>query len=290
MAMPNQLPSRFLIALLALSALAATALPAAAQTVVRQQTLGIAQTGKLTHTQAARVPSSAPGELLFEGRRIEDFFNQSAPGAVSEVPDPAGVRPRALRLTVDDSDVAPVTPTEDPRAQLGSPAVAAPGDEFWWSFSFFLPHSFPAQVPDWLLVAEGPYGRPWNGSPPVSVGIGGDEMGWQRNATYGYDVPWSQPFERGKWTDVLMHVRFAGDGFVEIWVDGEQVTFFGPDSVNPNDEPETTRLEMATRDASNDVGENFVILQNYREAGMFDSVTVFHGPTRVGTTRASVEG
>jgi polysaccharide lyase-like protein len=290
-----RLSSRFLTTALALSALLATALPgtAAAETAVRQDTLNAGQAaGKLTQTKAARLsPSGTSGRLLFEGNQIDDFLNQSAPGAVREVSDPTGSGAKTLRMTVADSDVAPITPTDDPRAQLVSPSFIEPGDEFWWHFSFYLPNDFPERVPGWLLVGEGPYGFPWNGSPPVSVGIGnGEEMGWQRNGTYDYDVPWSQSFERGKWTDVLMHIRFAGEGFVETWIDGEQVTFFGPDSYNPNDEPETTRLQMATRDESNDGGKNFIVLQNYREAGMFGSATVYHGPTKVGTTRASVEG
>ena len=42
--------------------------------------------------------------------------------------------------------------------------------------------------------------------------------------------------------------------------------------------------------ASNGGGANFVAIQNYREAGMFDSVTVLHGPVRIGTSRTAVEG
>jgi hypothetical protein len=42
-------------------------------------------------------------------------------------------------------------------------------------------------------------------------------------------------------------------------------------------------------DQTNNGGPNFFVLQNYRERGMFESVTIFHGETRVGTTRSSVE-
>jgi hypothetical protein len=47
---------------------------------------------------------------------------------------------------------------------------------------------------------------------------------------------------------------------------------------------------MQTMDHTNDGGPNFFVLQNYREHDMFNSLTVYHGPTEVGTTRASVEG
>ena len=46
---------------------------------------------------------------------------------------------------------------------------------------------------------------------------------------------------------------------------------------------------MATRDRSNDEGANFTVIQSYRKAGMFDSVSLFQGPMAIGKTRASVE-
>ncbi len=61
--------------------------------------------------------------LLFSGSRIQDFEdNQSAPGAVTEVADPAGSGRQVLKMAVDNGDVAPVTPTDNPRAQLDTPA------------------------------------------------------------------------------------------------------------------------------------------------------------------------
>jgi hypothetical protein len=236
----------------------------------------------------------ASGQLLFSGSQIRDFAdNQSAPGAVSEVPDPAGSGAQVLKMDVENSDVAPLTPTDNPRAQLLTPAFVKPGDETWWHTSFYLPADFPKDVPGWVNVIEGPYGPPYDGSPPVAISIEEDEIRFQRGDTYDYDVPWHEPIERGKWVDVLLHTRFGSNGFVELWIDGQQVTFFdNPEdrhNFNPFHEAPTQHLEMATMDHTNDGGPNFFVLQNYREAGMFKSLTLYHGPTEVGTSREAVE-
>lgn len=238
-------------------------------------------------------PSSAPANegLLFSGSQISDFaFNQSAPGAVTEVADPAGSGKKVLKFTVDNKDVAPITPTHDPRAQLVTPAFVHPGDETWWHTRFYLPADFPSNIPGWVTVLEGPYGPPWDGSPPVSISVDDGEIRFQRDDTYAWDIPWQEPIQRGKWIDVVFHSRFGHDGFVELWIDGKQVTFFENSPHNPLEEGPTQHLDMQTMDHTNDGGPNFFVIQNYRQANMFNSLTVYHGPTEVGTTRQSVEG
>jgi polysaccharide lyase-like protein len=209
---------------------------------------------------------------------------------VSEVPDPAGGGESSLKMTVSDSDVYPLTPTSDPRAQLDSPSIINPGDEFWWSSKFYLPADFPSSVPGWLTVMEGPYGAPYDGSPPWHIELNGEHIQWTRNDTYKWDVPWQMPLVRGSWVNVMLHDRFGSDGFVEMWIDGQQVTFFAGHTYNPNGEAPTQRLEMQTMDHSNDGGPNFAVIQSYRQAGIFSSVTLFQGPMLLGSTRASVEG
>lgn len=241
--------------------------------------------------RAAKRPQTPSGPLLFRGTKISDFkLNQSAPGAVSEVADPSGGGRQVLKMTVDNSDVAPVTPTSDPRAQLLSPSIIDPGEELWWSGSFYLPGDFPSSVPGWLTMMEGPYGAPFDGTPPWHIEVNGSSLRWSRNDTYDWDVPWQMPLVKGSWVDVTVHTRFAADGWVEMWVNGQQVTFFGPGSYNPNHEPTTTRLQMATRDHSNDGGPNFTVIQSYRKADMFNSVSLFQGSMSIGTTKAAVEG
>jgi polysaccharide lyase-like protein len=241
-------------------------------------------------SRSARSAHEANPDVLFYGDQVGDFaMNQSAPGAVSEVSDPAGTGQSVMEMTVRNSDVAPVTPTSDPRAQLLSPSIIDDGEEFWWSGRFFLPADFPSSVPGWLTVMEGPYGAPFDGTPPWHIEVNGDTIQWARNDTYDYDIPWQMPLVRNRWVDVVVHERFSQDGWVEMWIDGQQITFFEPGTYNPNDEPSGTRLSMATRDHSNDGGPNFTVIQSYRKAGMFSSVSLFQGPMSIGTTKAAVE-
>jgi hypothetical protein len=137
---------------------------------------------------------------------------------------------------------------------------------------------------------EGPYGAPFDGTPPWHIEVNGSTLRWSRNDTYDWDVPWQVPLIKDSWVNVVIHERFAADGWVEMWVDGHQITFFGPGSYNPSQEATTTRLSMATRDHSNDQGSNFTVIQSYRKANMFNSVSLFQGAMAIGTTKASVEG
>jgi hypothetical protein len=237
-------------------------------------------------------PAPAPsGSLLFLGDQIKDFYlNQSAPNAITEVGDPAGSSQKVFKMVVADSDVYPITPTENPRAQLLSPTSIKPGDEIWWHSKFFLPGSFPSSVPGWLNLLEGPYGSPFNGSPPWQIQVVGNSIQWTRNRTYAWDVPWKMPLVKEKWVDVLVHERFGSSGFVEMWINGQQVTFFSGGTYNPAKVAPTTHLDMATMDSSNNGAPNSIILQSYREAGMLGSVSVFEGPLTIGTSRAAVGG
>jgi hypothetical protein len=225
---------------------------------------------------------------LFNGDSIGDFAQvQSAPRAISEVPDPLGSGETVFKLTVNDKDVYPVTPTENPRAQALSPSLIEPGDEFWLETKFMLPQDFPT-VPGWMSLVS-IYGPPFQGSSPWQIEVSGDEINWQRNDTYRYDVPWRMPLAKGRWVSILLHERFAADGWVEMWVDGEKVTFFPAGNYNPDAHQPAELLEMATMDSSNNGGANSAKIMQYREEGMFSSASVYFGALKLGESRASVE-
>jgi hypothetical protein len=254
----------------------------------------------LTDNRALSAPRPKPArfnriatesDVLFRAEHLSDFWlRQSAPGAITEAPDPAGSGQAVFKLSVGDGDVYPVTPTENPRAEMLSPPTIKAGDEIWFSSKFFLPADFPSSIPGWMNVMQGPYGEPWDGPPPWHIEVNGSSLRWTRNSTYDWDVPWQMPLVRNRWVSVIVHERFGPDGWVEMWIDGQQVTFFAGGSYNPNGVAPTQRLAMATMDSSNSASGNSVYLQSYRKAGMFASLTSYEGPLTIGRTRASVGG
>ena len=226
---------------------------------------------------------------LFHGKRISDFdLVQAAPGAVTEVPDPGGGKRTVFKMTVGNGDVYPLTPTENPRAALLTPSTIEPGEDFWWRAEVFLPRSFPSRVPTWLTFLEGPCGPPFDGTPSFHLEVTHGRIQWSRNATYDWDVPWQMPLVKGRWIRFLMHIKFAEHGFVELWVDGRRVAFFGGRSYNPNRIAPTRRLRMTVLDRSNDQGDNFAAVMSYRKAGTFPSVTLYQGPTAIARTLGSL--
>ena len=234
-------------------------------------------------------PTYSDPNLLFDGQKIEDFgLIQAAPGAISEVPDPTGSGRQVLQFTVHDDDVYPVTPTENPRAQALSPGLINPGDEFWLETKFLLPTDLP-EIPSWFGLCS-VYGAPFDGPSPWSLEIDENEFRWQRNGTYDWDIPWRAPLIKGRWVTILSHERFGSEGFIEMWVNGQQIDFFEPGNYNPNHHPQTTRLEMQTMDASNYAAPNAAKITQYRKVGMFETATDYFDQLKLGTTRASVEG
>ncbi len=243
-----------------------------------------------TPAPAPTPTESSTAGLLFSGAKIKDFsLIQSAPNAITEVADPLGGGQTVLKMTVKDSDVYPLTPTENPRAQALSPDMIKSGQEFWLSTKFLIPQDFPASVPGWLSLVS-IYGPPFAGSSPWQIGIDGTNLSWDRNASYNWDTPWKAPFVRGRWTTVLLHERFGTEGFVEMWINGEPIKFFAGSGYNPSHHAATEHLTMKTMDSSNNGGANAAKIMQYRQAGMFSTATVYFGALKVGSTRASVGG
>ncbi|HET7445521.1 MAG TPA: heparin lyase I family protein [Solirubrobacterales bacterium] len=240
----------------------------------------------LALASATAIQAGAP---RFFGATIGAFSTTyAAPGAIAEVPDPLGGSRRVLRVTVHDRDVYPVTPTDNPRASLVSPSLLQPGAEIWLATEFLVPVDYPRIPPGGWVTLASFYGPPYRSSSPWQLELSGRHLQWQRNATYGFDVPFEQRLQRGQWTSVLVHERFARRGFVELWIDGRKVRFFDGGTFNPHHHAPTFRLKMETRDRSNDYGPNSARIGQYRKAGMFNVGTLYFGPLRIGPTRASV--
>lgn len=240
-----------------------------------------------------KAAAGPPPPLFFAGLVQADFDEQAEPGAITEVPDPAGSGETVFEFTVSNEDT--LGDPETVRAQLLSPNLITDGMEFWARNAFYLPADFPEAEIDFIQLLEWPYGPPFSGSPPFGIKFANVDEGppmmlWQRNSTYAFDIPWSVPMRKGRWIEVLTHMRFAKDGWIELWIDGLPVTFFPAGSAhNPNGEEPTTRLEMEVRDKSNDGTANEAIIQSYRKLDNFDSVTSYSKGLLLGTTRSAVE-
>ncbi len=239
---------------------------------------------------AAPQPAAAEADgNYFSGHSISDFeINHSAPGAVTEPGDPAGSGGPAIEMNVNNADVYPITPTENPRAELISPPIVDPGDEVWLHTRFYVPADYPS-VPEggWVSLVSF-YGPPFNGPSPFHLELCGERLQWQRNGTYNWDVPYQTPLVRGRWIDVLVHERFASDGWIELWIDGQQIEFFASGGANPSNQAPTTRLNMATMDSSNDGGPNAAKIMQYRQLGMFQQGALYFSGLELGPTRESV--
>lgn len=238
------------------------------------------------HNQARSSGAPAPdgmsegAGLLFDGSHPFSFasLQEAAPDRIQEAPDPLGGPRKVLKFSVPDGDVYPATPTENPRAQALSPSFIRPGMEFWVKDSFMLPSSVPSNLP-WLALLS-VYGAPYDGPSPVCLQVIGDHIVLQRNRTYHDDMPWQMPLVRNRWISFVMHERFGVNGWIELWIDGQRITFANGEQ----------RLEMQTQDSSNNGGANHVKIVNYREAGSAPRVTVYHSGFKVGLTSTSIGG
>jgi hypothetical protein len=185
----------------------------------------------------------------------------------------------AARFEVHDSDHPG---SANPRAQLNSAPMHREGDERYIGWSTYFPSDFPS-IPSgaWFVFFQF-HGEPYNGSPRLGFGVSPDgRIELRRDAVYNYDRVWSQPQQRGRWTDFTVRVKWSKDpsvGFVELWVDGARQTFSNGQ----------TRLAMATIQSDQTGVEN--IATNYRKRGAIPGeVTLLHDAVKVGTSYATVQ-
>ena len=186
-------------------------------------------------------------------------------------------------MTVANGDVAPVTPTHDPRAQLVTPAFVQPGDETWWHTRFYLPASFPSDIPGWVSIARGPLRRrPMTARRPVSISVDDSEIRFQRNEHLRMRHPLAAADRTGAAGSTSSSTRaFGRDGFVELWIDGEQVTFFEDSPHNPLDEaPDPAPRACRRWTTPTTAAPTSSSSRTTAKADMFNSLTVYHGRDR----------
>jgi Polysaccharide lyase len=235
---------------------------------------------ELATTTPAPAPEPAPTPApapFFDGTRLAAWNQRLGnPAAMTEVTLDGR---QAIKMTVLDSDGERFGPTKDPRAQLSTPHLLTLGKEFFWGGYFYLPSStFGPGIPGWLNLWE-MFGEPFDESPPFELQVYKNVLRYNRNRTYGWDVPWQAPLTGflDRWVRVDAHLK-VGDktsGFVELSIDRKLVL---------------PKLQMATWDASNSGQPNVAIIQSYRQKGILPSATVYFAETKLGDTLASVGG
>jgi len=205
-------------------------------------------------------------------------------------------------LTVYDVDVYPLTPTENPRAQLQSPRILYPGMDKWLSWKTRFPADFPPISRDPALGLFDP-AQPWlDGTWLLFAQINGPPFGPPNWAmyTYGNDIvmrqrgvdgtgtvvanraSWRTRLIRGVWLDFCVRIRFAQDftGFVELWYQGRRQLLVDP--ANPL--PQRYRTVYPTINPDENAGNDFH-LTHYRGAGEFAGpVTIHHAAGRISDT------
>lgn len=179
---------------------------------------------------------------------------------------------------VYNSDVAPCTPTENPRAQLlTEEKLFLINDEAWEAWSIYFPTSFPkmnSSVNGWFLFQED-YGPPFDGSPSLGWGVGfihGEERITLNRGAPKYDSIWNIP-----------HKKFSSlpdVGFVEAFLDREAIKFIPCGGC--------TRFFTPTLHPS--MRGNGFFLNSYREHNMWPgTVDIYFDSAKVGTNRSDVE-
>jgi len=167
------------------------------------------------------------------------------------------------------------------------------GNELWYAWSIFIPtdYQYVDTTPyNYQIMGQWhdqppPGGTATGNSPPISVHYRFSADGAALRITYGLlqtGGPISTletPIQRGRWVDLMFHIRFSrgAGGFLEAWKDGVMMTsstgatrLTGPNMYN--DEPDYLRLGL------------------YRGKGQTQTNTLYFDEIRIATTRAALLG
>jgi hypothetical protein len=245
---------------------------------------GMSRTASSPGTSRAR--SSRRNGLWFDGGRPASWIDQSAsPKRVRLVADPAGGQDRVLELIAYNGDTAPLTPTQNPRAQLvTSTGIVERDQPFWESYQVYVPRTFPVAQTygGWLTLGSPFYGRPFNGTPSVDLTISDGDFVWKGNshAPTPWEIFWHRPVVTGQWIRFTWHVVPRTNGFVELYVDGAPVHVGGNEY----------GVHLPVIDPSNDTGPWFSQLSVYFRHNEFSHLRLYFRDFKIGSTERAVVG
>jgi hypothetical protein len=239
---------------------------------------------------AVALLSQAPADaVLFDGATKAAWKDESAADdRVREIPSPTTAPSPQLRFLARKTDVAPLTPTNRPRAQLVSATnVMRRGGVYWQSVKLRIPTNFPRlRRNETALLVTPAYGPPYKGSPPLGLRVLGDDLVIKTNK-YGRPRSqeiWDMRIRRGEWIRFTWRFRLAKDGWTEMYVDGRKATF-------RVDGRRTKRPRLALIDRTNGKGPWSARLSVYFDGDIQrDHLSTAFAGFRIATTRAAAEG
>jgi hypothetical protein len=186
-------------------------------------------------------------------------------------------------LTALDSD----NPSDwGTRADLIAEDMFCEGDNYYVGYSLLFPSNFLGKLSSrgWLMVAEDGYAG--HSMPPFAYYFIGGPSGGKfelharpNGQRTGRPILSVDP-TYGKWMDVITHYKFSADssvGFIEVWINGEQQTFANGQK----------RYRQRTLEPDSPVCGR-LMHNNYRGAGMADSVTIYQDEIKVGDSYRAV--
>ena len=237
-------------------------------------------------TSSASTTGTVAGTVLFNGSAISSWWlNQSAsPTRVQSVPDPSGAAGTVQQFTTYNSDVAPLTPTNNPRSQLCTPQLFKSGQQYWESFEVYVPTSFNFAKTGWLYLESAVYGKPFNGTPPVTLSIENGAFRFQRTSLGGnpFQIAWTTPVVKGQWYRFTWHFDLSASGWVELYVNDVQEPLL-------DGKTQVMRLPIAMLDATDSKGPWYSQEQVYYQHGAYPSATIDFKNYAIGTTQAAAE-
>ena len=181
--------------------------------------------------------------------RTSEIGRQSHSVKIVTSPVRRGARSARFELRNDDPLVTETYRNEVSVGRSGSPRMAEMGQEYWYSFSIFIPANWQNDdLRDELAQFHAPPdpGEVWRNPP---LGFDTREGKWEiwnrwdkrriqthpNNHQSGHRLLWTGPLHKGQWNDWVVHVKWSyeDDGFLEIWLnDVKVVNDNGPNCYN----------------------------------------------------------
>lgn len=164
--------------------------------------------------------------------------------------------------------------------------------DYWYGLSIFLPNDFiaPTKTNAVLFQWHTQQGGP---SPVLAIRVVNDEWLITGQATEKKRVLARIPFEKERWTDWVVHVRWSAEnkGFWEIWKDGVEVVN-ERDIITQYPESLGPYAKFGQYHSVGEVPQNIVYFDEYRVAGSegnYETVAPPKGPPQQGKDTAPIK-